>query len=49
MEPRKSHFLNVTNGVKQGGVISPIMFTLYIDQLLLRLKKSGIGCHIIIW
>ena len=22
------------------------MFTIYIDQLLLRLKKSGIGCHI---
>ena len=22
------------------------MFTIYIDQLLLRLKKSVIGCHI---
>ena len=22
------------------------MCTLYIDQLLLRLKESGIGCHI---
>ena len=39
-------FLNITNGVKQGGVISPRMFTIYIDQLLLRLEKSGIGCHI---
>ena len=22
------------------------MFTIYIDKFLLRLKKSGIGCHI---
>jgi len=36
----------VTNGVKQGGVISPIMFTIYIDELLCRLKKSRVGCHI---
>ena len=40
------NFLNITNGVKQGDVISPRMFTIYIDQLLLRLKKSGIGCHL---
>ena len=35
-----------TNGVKQGGVMSPLLFTLYIDQLLLRLKNNGYGCHI---
>ena len=31
--------------MKQGGVISPIFFSLYIDPLLLTLKKSQIGCH----
>jgi hypothetical protein len=36
----------VTNGVKQGGVISPLLFTVYIDELILRLKNAGIGCHI---
>ena len=36
---QKSSFLNIINGVKQGGVISHRMFTIYIDQLLLRLKK----------
>jgi hypothetical protein len=35
-----------TNGVKQGGVLSPSLFTLYIDPLLQRLSKEGIGCHV---
>ena len=32
--------------VKQGGILSPVLFTLYIDQLLLRLRNTGVGCHI---
>jgi hypothetical protein len=42
----KSVFCKVTNGVKQGGVISPIMFVNYIDELFIRLKKLGIGCYV---
>ncbi len=34
------------NGVKQGGVLSPFLFTVYLDGLLKRLKESGVGCHI---
>ena len=34
------------NGVKQGGVISPILFCIYMDVLLLKLSKAGVGCHI---
>ena len=41
-----SETFNITNGVKQGGVFSPILFGIYLDELLLKLKKSGIGCHI---
>ncbi len=29
-----SSYFNVTNGVKQGGVISPILFCMYMDGLL---------------
>ena len=36
----------VTNGVRQGGVLSPLFFSLYIDDLLEKLKINGIGCHI---
>ena len=35
-----------SNGVKQGGVLSPILFGVYMDELLIRLKNSGVGCHI---
>ena len=37
---------SISNGVKPGGVISPIMFNLYLDNLLNIFKQSGIGCHI---
>ena len=36
----------VTNGVKQGGIISPMLFNLYIDALSLMLNCSGIGGYI---
>ena len=34
------------NGVKQGRVPSPILFSIYIDSLLQKLKDSGLGCHV---
>ena len=37
----------VANGVQQGGFLSPILFTGYIDDLLLHLEQAGIGSYII--
>ena len=31
------------NGVKHGGVRSPLFFPVYIDELLCKLKQSGCG------
>ena len=35
-----------SNGVKQGGVLSPILYGIYNDFLLTMLKESGIGCYV---
>ena len=39
-----SDYFTCQNGVRQGGVASPLFYTLYIDDLLRRLEKCGIGC-----
>ena len=37
----------VTKGVKQGGIILPMLFNLYMDDLSLKLNCSGIGGYIV--
>ena len=34
------------NGVKQGGVLSPILLAVYTHELLEQLGNTGAGCHI---
>ena len=41
-----SEYFNVSNGVKQGGVLSPTLFTCYMDGAIQKLSKSNDGCHI---
>ena len=40
-----SNSFHVSNGVRQGGVLSPILFSIYLDVLIERLKAEGIGCY----
>ena len=42
-----SKYFRVTTGTKQGGVLSPKIFTLYMDDLIIRLRRRGIGCYIL--
>ena len=39
-----SDIFHVSNGVRQGGVLSPALFALYMDGLLEELSESGAGC-----
>ena len=41
-----SAMLLVASGVKQGGVISPILFCIYLDGLLNLMDAAQIGCLI---
>ena len=36
----------VQTDVKQGAVLSTILFSIYIDELLLKLESSGLGCYV---
>ena len=40
-----SQKFSVSNGVRQGGVLSPILFIVYIDDLLTRLELQAAGCY----
>jgi hypothetical protein len=44
-----SDCFSVSNGVKQGAIISPILFCVYLDTLLMELRKAGVGCFIGDW
>ena len=43
---QRSDYYSLSNGVKQGGVLSPILFSVYIDELLIRLKNANVGCFV---
>ena len=41
----QSNPFNVSNGVRHGSVLSPVLFAVYLDGLLEELSLSGVGCY----
>ena len=41
-----SDFFELACGIRQGGVLSPYLFALYIDSVLDVIKLHGLGCYI---
>jgi hypothetical protein len=41
-----SDYCLAKNGVKQGGVLNPVLLCLYIDDMLVTLSEAGVGCFI---
>ena len=38
--------LTVLSGVRQGGILSLILFNMYVDCIIIALRKSDYGCHL---
>ena len=36
----------MSNGVRQGGILSPILFCLYMDNLSMKLLEAKVGCNV---
>jgi hypothetical protein len=41
-----SRFYSLTAGVRQGGVLSPILFSIFIDDIVDRVKSANVGCYL---
>ena len=44
-ESSYSDAFNVSNGVRQGRGLSPVLFAVYLDGLLNELHDSGVVCY----
>ena len=40
-----SYFFRLRAGVRQGGVLSPLLFSLAIDSIVCKIKLANIGCY----
>ena len=41
-----SYFIKLETGVRQGSTLSPKLFALFVNELLICLKSSNLGCYI---
>ena len=42
----RSCTFSIVNGTRQGYILSPALFALYVDELLVELRALGIGCKV---
>ena len=43
---QKSSIFQISNGTRQGSVLSPALFSVYVQDLLDELQNLGVGCYV---
>jgi len=38
--------MSIVSGVRQGGLLSPLLFNVYVDVMISSLRELGCGCHL---
>ena len=46
LDGEDSESFTLTNGTRQGSVLSPALWCIYLDGLLIELRKKKLGCHV---
>ena len=41
-----SYLVKLSAGVRQGSALSPFLFAVFVDEILYKFEKSGLGCYI---
>lgn len=42
----RGSYMKIEQGVRQGGILSPFLFKLYIDNVIQRLSEQSVGCQL---
>ena len=43
----RSRTFGIVNGTRQGSVLSPALFSVYMDNLIVKLRNSRVGCSLV--
>ena len=43
---RRSGIFRITNGTRQGSVLSPALWCVYLDDLIRKLRDLKLGCYV---
>ena len=42
----RSKVFQIVNGTRHGSVLSPALFSIYIDEILVNIRNLGVGCYV---